>query len=46
MRIGIDLGGTKIEAILLTESGEELTRRRIECPRGDYHATLSAVGQL
>ena len=29
MRIGIDLGGTKIEIIALSESGQELARRRV-----------------
>jgi fructokinase len=46
VRIGIDLGGTKIEAILLDPAGRELTRRRIESPRGDYQATLRTLGQL
>jgi fructokinase len=45
MRIGIDLGGTKIEALAL-EAGEELRRRRIASPRGDYAATISAVRGL
>src|ERR1700720_2659994 len=45
MRIGIDLGGTKIEAIAL--DGERvLARRRIPAPRDDYHATLCAVRDL
>ncbi len=46
MRIGVDLGGTKIEAIALDESGAERFRRRISTPRGDYAATVEAVGQL
>ena len=46
MRIGIDLGGTKIEAIALNESGVELQRKRIATPQGDYHATLNAIAQL
>jgi fructokinase len=45
-RIGIDLGGTKIEAILLGAKGEALERRRIASPRGDYEATLDAVVAL
>jgi fructokinase len=45
-RIGIDLGGTKIEAILLDAAGEVLDRRRIASPRGDYEATLDAVARL
>ncbi len=46
MRIGIDLGGTKIEAILLNEEGHELVRRRVLTPQGDYHATLAVVCDL
>ncbi|MBO6784733.1 MAG: ROK family protein, partial [Alphaproteobacteria bacterium] len=34
MRIGIDLGGTKIEGIALDDSGHTLARRRIPAPRG------------
>jgi fructokinase len=45
-RIGIDLGGTKIEAILLSGAGVELERRRIPSPRNDYGATLEAVTTL
>jgi len=45
MRIGIDLGGTKIEAIAL-EGSRELARRRVPTPRGDYEATVSAVASL
>ena len=45
MRIGIDLGGTKIEAIAL-EGTRELLRRRIAAPRGDYDATIRAVCDL
>ena len=43
MRIGIDLGGTKIEAIALDDDGGTLLRRRISSPRDDYNATLEAV---
>lgn len=43
MRIGIDLGGTKIEAIALGDDGEVRDRRRIPTPRGDYAATVRAV---
>jgi fructokinase len=42
MRLGIDLGGTKIEAIAL-EGGREVFRKRIATPRGDYAATLTAI---
>src|SRR5262245_10722389 len=43
MRIGIDLGGTKIEGIAIADDGAETVRRRIPAPRGDYEATLSAI---
>lgn len=42
-RIGIDLGGTKIEAVALTPDGDELGRRRVPTPSGDYQATVDAV---
>ena len=42
MRIGIDLGGTKIEGIALRGS-DEVARMRLETPRGDYAATVEAV---
>jgi fructokinase len=45
MRIGIDLGGTKIEAIAL-DGETEARRRRIATPRGDYEATVAAVAAL
>lgn len=43
MRIGVDLGGTKIEAIALGADGRSLDRRRIATPRDDYEASLRAV---
>jgi fructokinase len=46
MRIGIDLGGTKIEGIALDEDGKELVCHRIVSPRDDYQATLDAVVSL
>lgn len=47
MRIGIDLGGTKIEVIALSNSGEELFRKRIPTPRGfPYPDTLTAIKSL
>ncbi len=45
MRIGIDLGGSKIEGIAL-DGDTELLRRRVSTPRGDYAATVVAVGDL
>lgn len=46
MRIGIDLGGTKIEALALAEDGRELRRQRVSTPRGDYRATLETMRLL
>jgi len=46
MRIGIDLGGTKIEALALGADGTELVRRRVATPRGSYDGTLDAVASL
>jgi fructokinase len=45
-RIGIDLGGTKIESLALDAAGREVFRKRIAAPRGDYAATLDAIAQL
>ena len=46
MRIGIDLGGTKIEAIALEGGGAVLYRHRIATPAGDYRATIDAIAAL
>src|SRR3954466_16031172 len=46
MRIGIDLGGTKIEGIAIAPDGREVVRTRIAAPRGDYQQTLDAVCTL
>jgi len=45
MQIGIDLGGTKIEAIALDATGRELARRRVTTPR-PYAATIAAIEAL
>ncbi len=46
MRIGVDLGGTKIEAIALGDGGEVRARQRVPTPRDDYAATLDAIAGL
>lgn len=46
MRLGIDLGGTKIEIIALDDDGRELLRRRVPTPQGNYYETLRAIAQL
>jgi fructokinase len=43
LRIGIDLGGTKIEAVGIDGAGRELARHRIDTPREDYKTTLDAL---
>lgn len=43
MRIGIDLGGTKIEGIALDDTGNECFRKRIDSPQGSYQNTLKAI---
>lgn len=45
-RIGIDLGGTKIEGLVVGSDGSERLRRRVPTPQGDYAATLEAVAGL
>lgn len=46
MKLGIDLGGTKIEIIAIDDSGLELLRRRIPSPQGNYSSTLLAIKTL
>jgi fructokinase len=46
MRIGVDLGGTKIEAIALADDGSVRARKRVATPRDDYRETLEAIARL
>ena len=46
MRIGIDVGGTKIEGIALADDGRILDRRRVPSPRDDYRASIEAIVNL
>ena len=46
MRLGVDLGGSKIEIVGLAADGRERLRRRIATPQGDYRATLTAIAGL
>jgi fructokinase len=46
MRIGLDLGGTKIEGVALDDDGTLLARRRVATPRHDYGETLRAMAGL
>src|SRR5665213_1599341 len=45
-RIGVDLGGTKIEAVAIDRDGQMHARRRVATPAGDYVATVEAVAAL
>lgn len=46
MRIGIDVGGSKIEGIAIADGGRELLRTRVRTPRNDYQLTLDAIVRL
>ena len=46
MRIGVDLGGTKIEAIVISPSGREVARKRVPAPHGNYDNTIAAIRDL
>ena len=46
LRIGVDLGGTKIEIVALDAAGNQRLRRRVPTPQGDYPATLATIGAL
>jgi len=45
LRIGVDIGGTKIEAIRF-DRGREVFRKRVATPRGDYQKTIEAIAAL
>ena len=46
IRLGVDLGGTKLEIVALDGEGRERLRRRVPTPKGDYRGTLAAVAAL
>jgi fructokinase len=46
MKLGIDLGGSKIEIIVMTDDGAQLLRRRVPTPQNDYEAVLRAIMSL
>ena len=45
-RIGVDLGGTKTEAVVLDEKGDIVARKRVPSPQGDYDATVRNIREL
>ncbi|MFZ0502885.1 MAG: ROK family protein [Chthoniobacterales bacterium] len=46
MRIGVDLGGTKIEVIALDDNGATVLKRRVKTPIGDYAGTVRTIVDL
>ena len=46
MRIGVDLGGTKIEAAVLDSAGQMVLRQRVHTPQGNYDETVEALAKL
>jgi fructokinase len=46
MRLGIDLGGTKIACVVLDQDGRAVVERRVPTPRHDYDATIVAIRAL
>lgn len=46
MRIGIDLGGTKIEGVVMDKTGALCERQRVSTPKDDYQGTLHAIAAL
>ncbi len=45
-KLGVDLGGTKIEAVLLDDSGQIVFRERVASPKDGYHSILTAIHEL
>ncbi len=46
IRIGIDLGGTKIEVLAIDRDGRELARHRVATPRHDYDGSIRLMAEL
>jgi fructokinase len=46
IRIGVDLGGTKIEAVALGDQNDVIARRRVWTPRDDYAGTVAAMAGI
>ena len=46
MQIGIDLGATKIEYVVLKDNGDETNRARIDCPRDYQKIIFDAKNQI
>ncbi|MDG1838103.1 MAG: ROK family protein [Phycisphaerales bacterium] len=46
MRTGVDLGGTKIEAVVVDDTGRVVVKQRIATPKGKYDATVASIASL
>ena len=46
LRLGVDLGGSKIEVAALDDAGREVLRRRVDTPQGDYAATVRSIAGM
>lgn len=46
LRLGVDLGGTKIEVLALDDAGQACWRKRVATPKGDYRATVGTIAAL
>ena len=46
VRIGVDVGGTKIETVAIDPAGATLWRKRLPTPQGDYDATIATIATL
>ena len=46
MRIGVDLGGTKIEAAVLADDGRSVLRKRVHTPQANYDETIEILAKL
>jgi len=46
MRLGIDLGGTKIECVVISDDNEIIFRERTPTPKGNYQETLNSIASL
>ena len=46
MKIGVDLGGTRMGVILLDRTNNELFRKRVTTPKDDYHQTVNLIVRL
>src|SRR6185295_11074876 len=46
LQLGIDLGGTKVAAVVLAADGRAIWEQRVPTPRDDYDGTIAAIADL